>query len=324
MNEFQIKARPPPFLKDNAVRRWAEDDVEWPATFQCGDDLEDPASNVLTFLALDLQTVKLDSLHKHLWLAGLMRPARPLHRQRLLGRTILITERPDEHLVWHEKSIFIKPLPECLLSYEFWTTSICPHEALYRSASGILRSYTWLIRSKSDLTIAHETGLLPADVDWTSWTLIARDVIRHQNHEKTWRMDGADQHRYSYGELRLSRLNTLCRVQAAARLSARDFVGGYMTGSQRYTTLFERNFGWLLAVFVYITVVLSAMQVALATGRFEEDERFQQFSYGVAVASIALVAAATALALLVWAGLFWFHLLSSVYYNRRVVSRGQP
>ncbi|KAH7038400.1 uncharacterized protein B0I36DRAFT_316108, partial [Microdochium trichocladiopsis] len=83
------------------------------------------------------------------------------------------------------------------------------------------------------------------------------------------------------------------------KLSARDLVGGYITGSQRYTTLFKRNFGWLLAVFVYITVMLSAIQVALATGRFEDDMGFQQFSYGMAIAAIALVIAATIVALLI-------------------------
>ncbi|KAH7012040.1 uncharacterized protein B0I36DRAFT_369890 [Microdochium trichocladiopsis] len=152
---------------------------------------------------LDLQTPKLDLLHKYLWLAGLPRPARTLHRQRLLGRIIVITENPDEHLVWHETSIFVKPLPEYLLSHDFWSTN---------------------------LKIAHETGLLPDDVDWTIWTLLARDVIRNQ----TWRVD-ADQPRYTYGELRL-------------------------------------------VVFVYITVMLSAMQVALATDRFEGAVQFQQFA----------------------------------------------
>jgi hypothetical protein len=34
-----------------------------------------------------------------MWLAGLPRPAGPLHRQKLLQRQILITENPDEHLV---------------------------------------------------------------------------------------------------------------------------------------------------------------------------------------------------------------------------------
>ncbi|KAH7038399.1 uncharacterized protein B0I36DRAFT_316107 [Microdochium trichocladiopsis] len=104
---------------DRSVRGWTAENAEWPATFQCGDNIKDPTTDVLTFLALDLQTPKLDSLHKHLWLARLLRLARPPHRQRLLGRTILITERLDEHLVWHEKSIFIKPLPKYLLSYEF-------------------------------------------------------------------------------------------------------------------------------------------------------------------------------------------------------------
>lgn len=292
----------------------AEDEL--PVAFECNNQLRSPESDIQTFLAVDLQTPRLNSLRQYLWLAGLMQPARSLHRQQLLGRVICITERPQEHLVWHENSMFIKPLPEYLLSFKFWSINICPHEALYRSALGLLWSYTWLIRSKSDLKVAHETGLLPAAVDWPIWTLLTQQILK-ENHEQLWR--DIDQ-RYTYGELRLSRLNTLARLGFAG-FSLRNAVRGYMTGSQRYTTLFERNFGWLLAVFVYITVVLSAMQVALATGRFENDLQFQKACYVFAIVSIVLVLAAIALMVLDWFGLFWFHVLSTIYYHRRVRSQ---
>ncbi|KAK7419113.1 hypothetical protein QQZ08_010983 [Neonectria magnoliae] len=69
-------------------------------------------------------------------------------------------------------------------------------------------------------------------------------------------------------------------------------------------TTFERNFGWILAVFVYITVVLSTMQVALDMERFGDDARFQQFSSGMALLSAAFVLAAVAIILHVWSTLF--------------------
>lgn len=126
--------------------------------------------------------------------------------------------------------------------------------------------------------------------------------------------------RYGYSELRLSRLNTLYRFGAAGFL-LRNTVYGFMSASTRYTTFFERNFGWILAAFVYISVVLSAMQVALATERFGDDLRFQQFSYGIALVSMAFVLAAVAIMLLVWSTLFWFHLLSTIQYCKRVASQ---
>jgi len=112
---------------------------------------------------------KLDKIYKHLWLAGLPRPARSLHRQKLLQRKILITENPDEHLVWHESRIFVKLNPELLLSYECWTKDLCVDDDLHESACGLLLLYTWLVCHKSDFHIAKELGLLPEEVEWSGW-----------------------------------------------------------------------------------------------------------------------------------------------------------
>ena len=71
-------------------------------------------------VALDLKTPRLNVIHHHLWLACLPNAPRPLHKQRLLGRSIFVTEDPDEHLVWFEAQIFVKPLPEYLLEYDYW------------------------------------------------------------------------------------------------------------------------------------------------------------------------------------------------------------
>jgi hypothetical protein len=43
-----------------------------------------------------------------------------LHRQRVKGREVIVTEEPRLHLVWIHNRIFIKPLPRYLLSYAFW------------------------------------------------------------------------------------------------------------------------------------------------------------------------------------------------------------
>ena len=313
MDQFTLKARQPPFLPVSALRPGPIANIDLPASFFHKHRLEKPAKDIHNFLASDLHTPRLDALHNHLWLAGLMQPARELHRQRLLGRAIYITERPEEHIVWREDSVFVKALPDYILCHEFWTTSICPHADLYSSALGLLWSYTWLVRSKPDLKIAHEMGLVPLDIDWASWSRFVQDILDGDQNQ-IWCDVSL---RYTYGELRLSRLNTLYRLGFAG-LSLGNVVRGYMKGSHRYSTLFERNFGWLLSVFVYITVVLSGMQVALATGWFADDYGFQGLCYVVAIAAIALVPAVMLVMFLVWAGLFFYYVLSTILYHKKV------
>lgn len=314
MDQVPPKARQPPFPPASALRTGNIAEIELPAAFFHNSKLEKPARDIRNFLTLDLRTSRLDALHTHLWLAGLMQPARELHRQRLLGRAICITDRPEEHLVWREDSVFAKPLPEYILSHDFWTTNICPHADLYGSALGLLWSYTWLVRSKPDLKIAHEVGLVAVDVDWASWSRLVHDILDGNEQNQIWRDVSP---RYTYGELRLSRLNTLYRLGFAG-MSLGNVVRGYMKGSHRYSTLFERNFGWLLVVFVYITVVLSGMQVALATGWFADDHGFQELCYVVAIAAMALVPAVMLVMFLIWAGLFVYYVLSTILYHKKV------
>ncbi|KAH7115653.1 hypothetical protein EDB81DRAFT_628182, partial [Dactylonectria macrodidyma] len=120
----------PPFSKEKAL---LTTNTTLPHCFRDGNQLSDPSENIQEFLRAELQTTKLNKAHKYLWLAGLPRPARPLHRQQLLLRNIYPTESPDEHLVWHDKCIFIKPMPEYLLSYEFWVHNLSNDDALHEN-----------------------------------------------------------------------------------------------------------------------------------------------------------------------------------------------
>jgi len=113
------------------------------------------------FVSIDLTPVRLSKIYNHLWLAGIPTPARPLYWQRLMRREIIITENPDQHLVWAGAVIFVKRLPEYLFSFEFWKKELCSKPMLYRSACGLLLSYAWLVGFQSDLEIAHEHNLIP-------------------------------------------------------------------------------------------------------------------------------------------------------------------
>lgn len=218
--------------------------------------------------------------------------------------------------MWHDTYILIKPLPEYLLSYQFWEDELCRNEALYRSACGLLLSYVWLISTQSDLRVAHEAGVISPDVEWEPWTALVTDFLNCVDAHTLHQVD----RRYTYSELRLSRLNSLFRLGAAG-FSINKVVYGYMSGSKRYTTFFERNFGWFLIIFIYMSVFLSAMQVALATEQLGQDARFQALSYGVSLMSMGLVFLAVAAVLAVWVALFWFHLLSTIRYCKEAESQ---
>jgi hypothetical protein len=84
--------------------------------------------------------------------------------------------------------------------------------------------------------------------------------------------------RFIYGELRLSRLNKIYF------LSQRPLLRGYMSHWHQYGTFFQDNFSWLASATVYIAIVLTAMQVGLATKSLADNDAFQ--SYGFTVFSI--------------------------------------
>jgi hypothetical protein len=270
-----------------------------------------PATEPNTFLRRELETPRLNAIHDHLWLAGLPTAARPLHRQRLLGRNVLITENPDEHLVWFETQISIKPLPDYLLCYDYWNEHLCTDENLFQSACGMLLSYAWLICYESDLDIAKDIGLMPKDIKWSSWTMFLGVFLNNINLVTLRNVNK----RYNYGELRLSRLNAIYRLMPPA-YSLRNLIRGYRTGSTWYDVFFKRHFGWLFAVFATFSVLLSALQVGLATSILQTNAPFQTIAYDFTIVSLVIVSVGVILIFVTWVVLFWYHLLSSWRYNK--------
>jgi hypothetical protein len=81
--------------------------------------------------------------------------------------------------VWLESQIFVKPIPELLLSYERWAKNLCVNDDSHKSACGLLFSYTWLVCHKSDFHIAKELGLLPEEVESSGWISFVENFLRH-------------------------------------------------------------------------------------------------------------------------------------------------
>ncbi|KAL0631037.1 hypothetical protein Q9L58_010113 [Maublancomyces gigas] len=238
-----------------------------------------PDDTTEAYLIRELSVRKLNNL------VGRTGNVRPLHRQRIIGRKIVITEKPDLHLVWDKAALYVKPLPHFLFDHAFFTehltSTVVPDgeaSTLHASACGLLRTYTLLIEHPSDFHIAMEEHLLPSHLDWDAWCTFS-------GHLRT-RLDSLElNQRYQYGELRATRLDIIFRV---LRIDSR----GFHYVHTRYASLFRQHFGWLLLVFVYVTLVLTALQTLQSSRQGMANEAVQDFSWWFCVLSLLAVAGA--------------------------------
>ncbi|KAE8828221.1 hypothetical protein HRS9139_07440 [Pyrenophora teres f. teres] len=221
-------------------------------------------SNIPLFIASDLDLSRLNRIHTHLWMAGRPMRARPLHRYKMLGMTVLPTQQMDLHLLRYSTKLLLKPLPEYLLDRAFWTQYICPERELHESAAGFLLSYVWLVTSPLDLKFALEEGLVPAWVDWGWWTV------------------------YGYN---------------------------------RYVVFFQRNFSWILSVFVFFSLVLSAMQVGLSfpadsSSSLQNSYAFIRAAFVFVVFSMVSVVVVLAFVTIIFIGIFAFNMVAAISHAR--------
>jgi hypothetical protein len=285
-----------------------------PAAVRRGYSLARPESDMAQFLSDELRTPKLDAIYSWLWLAGLPVASRSLQRQCMTNRNIFLTERPDEHLVWWHDRIFLKPLPEYLLCYDFWIMNLCKEEALHHSACGLLLSYAWLVQHRCDFELAKKSFLIPDNVEWKTWVEFMRSFLAYVDLDTLEQVD----RRYQFGELRLTRLNLLTRIKALSMQSNKTSVYGFMSTSTWYTAFLQRNFAWLIAVFIYTTLLLSTLQVGLATSALQESRPFQNMSHGLTLASLTGSFMAVVAVFLLISYLFWYHLITTMLFQRKV------
>lgn len=248
--------------KDNSLRLVAKDDLR-------------------TYFEADLDVEGLNKIHKHLWLAGLPQCVRPLHHQLVIDRKIMLTERADLQLLWRDDRLYLKPLPDYLLSYGVWEGTLLKDRDLRENAKGFLLSYLWLIRQKSDFIIAQRENLVSNALTWEHWTVfsiaIFPDIVSNSLEDIS--------PRYLYGELRLGRVNLIYRLCRKTR-NSKAFIRGHFYGYRTYSSFIGQNFAWVLTVIIYITIVLTAMQVGLATSELQSSQMFNRASYGFTVFSI--------------------------------------
>jgi hypothetical protein len=268
-----------------------------------------PANSIDEFISSELSLRRLEVLERHLWFAGEERSAWPLHHHILVGRKILITEQMDLHLLWaNDGRLFIKPLSRFLLNPEFWskklsceeptkckdhrptpntsgsprttnsTEPLCDRRRLRSCAMGFLYTYACLISYESDFRIANENNLLPcrsngSTFSWEDWKKFVSEILAHYNKD--------DIHpRFHRAELRLARLNTIHRFTQLPLLEP------YFRDWRNFGSVFRDNLTWLASATVFVALVLTAMQVGLATDQLKGSKSFMAASYGFTVFAI--------------------------------------
>ncbi|TGJ83467.1 hypothetical protein E0Z10_g5316 [Xylaria hypoxylon] len=294
-----------------------------PASYRTDSDNLAPSSGDITAcIEKELDLRRLNKVFGWLWMVGRPMPPRPLHHQVLLGREIFVTEQMDMHLVWTTGRMFLKPIPRFLLEPHFWSryltsdqihlcsgtagagdTTRCQHNTLEKGALGFLFSYAALITYENDLWLAKEMRLVPKEVEWSGW----RTFVEQLDTEHIYpRVDP----RFLYGELRLSRLN---KIYALSQWPFRS----YMEKWQRYRSFFRDNIAWLASATVYSAIILTAMQVGLATKSLGDNNAFQSASYGFTIFSIVGPLAATGVVSLMFCYAFVRNLVLTMMYKKK-------
>ncbi|KAI9813031.1 MAG: hypothetical protein M1832_006422 [Thelocarpon impressellum] len=244
----------------------------------------------------ELLTPELDALARHLWLVATQSSAHitPLHGQLVRGRSLVVAESPRLHLLWAYDRVYVKPMPEYLLSHAFWSHYLgderasplgAQRAAVRAAACGFVRSYAYLIRHRSDFELAQRDShrLIPRGISYSEFCRFIRPFEA---------LDDADVSlRYGYGELRLTRLNFWTKI------FLRRFTYHKLHG--QYASYLARFYGPLLFVFALFSVALSAMQVEVSVQALPEPgsgpwQPFTWASRGFAVFTLISVALAIA------------------------------
>ena len=249
-----------------------------------------------------LREETLEWMHGRLWYASRKGNISPLHHQRVIHREIILTERPRLHLVWYGKIIYIKRLDDELLNWDYFSEIVCGDDMMYQAATGFLLSYARLIEYPSDLDLAQALGLVNRSISWPSWRHFRVDVMHH--------LVGRDIHdRYEYGELRLSRLNQIYRMQGLGL--------NYFNVHREYSSYFGDNYMTLIAVFALVSVALAAMQVLTSVDSVPAEVAVT--SYRFSIATLVALAGSCAALLALYIGLYvwnWVLILVRHYYQQ--------
>jgi hypothetical protein len=241
------------------------------------------------FLCAFLDLSRFKALRKMLWLIAIHGAPRSLYYQKFLRREIVIAEELDLHLVWAKSRIFIKPLPDFLLNYDFWETHISCEPQLHRAACGLLYSYCGLIRFGHDLQVAKDCHLVNANLDYRAWSEFARTTLSNLN------VDNIDT-RFQYGEMRLHRLDTIYRCSTDGFSLSSIFQGFSHALNESYVPYMDQ-YNNAVSAFGAFVIILSAFNLSLSAHSGNPNPDLRQAAYGFAI--FAMILCATLIALFI-------------------------
>lgn len=243
---------------------------------------------------------KINKMQKHLYLTGQKRDCSALHMHKTLDRHIIAVEDCRLHLMWQNRTIYIKTCPSFLLDYDMWMQHLVKDSVIFRNALGFLRSYVSLVRRESDMLIARGNGLLPPNLDWQQWLNLSRSFLRHIG--SLW--DAKHQDRWTYGELRLGRLNMINRFCFCSDREPGQLHRGLFNQYRDYGSNFRRHFSWIAASSIYSILVLTALQVGLATGQIGHNAQFMVAAEAFTISVLLALLAALVLSIVFGAYIF--------------------
>ncbi|KOS21903.1 hypothetical protein ESCO_001630 [Escovopsis weberi] len=304
-----------------------------PASFRRGrfnEGLVPAGQDVLECIDSELNLDRLADVLDWLWLIGEPTPPRPLYHQLLLSREPTLTQRMDMHLVRTGDRVFLKPIPRFLFEPRFWAEYLacrpacscsfslkpasassfdvfrgerpCTHRKLRKRAFGFLHSYTALVAHESDLDVAKDKRLVPAELTWQKWRIFVEELLTSDD---IFRNVDA---RFLYGELRLTRLN------AVYILKGRGF---YMRFWTQPGDLFTSGLSIIASSTIYLAIVLTAMQLGVSVDPLRFNTSFISASYGFAVFSILGPLVFLAGVLIVFAGFLVYNMVQTVAYSKK-------
>ncbi|KAI9748768.1 MAG: hypothetical protein M4579_007126 [Chaenotheca gracillima] len=278
----------------------------------------DDRAELKSFLERELCAPDLETMAPRLWVMTTQSSSNinPLHRQKVKGREIVVTEDPRLHCIWIHNRIFIKPIPRYLLCYDFWDSCILGPVSdrgdrlgtIEKAATGYLRTFQHLIQHESDFAIAQQDHLrlVPQDVTWPMFCDFVSDLESIRDVDVSGR--------YQYGEIRLSRLN----------FYAPFFLGRYYFEQihGQYSDIFGRLMGPVLFIFAIVSTVLNSMQVEMAVEQVSAEpwQALQSICRWFSILSLLGTVAITLSFAMLWTWIFadeWIFALKSLKRRRR-------
>jgi hypothetical protein len=250
-----------------------------------------------------------------------------------------VVENPELHLVWKYEIIFIKPIPKYLFSAAFWTyikdepDNPGDGQSTCRAAiAGFLRTYGHLIQFERDFWMAQEEPLrlIPKTDDGGVDISFERFVKFIEPFAKI--EDAECSPRYSYGELRLTRLNWVVRLCGIALI--------FWHIDAQWGSYLNRLVAPMLTAFAFFSIILNTMQVELAVQSSPAPDAWVSYSavsrwcsvvvlFLAAIGLVVLFLAAiglvvlflAAIGLLVLISIVAFFFFHDIWYARSVLAK---